>query len=64
MVADVRQPPILTLACLDSIDPVYVILGSSIMFDTLKGLEIFSRPSISQKSLYFFGNFDIFWCDC
>ena len=36
----------LTLACLEAIYPISVILGRSIMFTILKGLEIFSRPSI------------------
>ena len=36
----------LTPACLEAIDPISVILGRSIMFTILKGLEIFSRPSI------------------
>ena len=41
----------LTLAYLEAIDPIYVILGISIMFTIFKGLEIFSRPSITQESL-------------
>ena len=50
----------LALACLEAIDPVYVILGRSIMFTILKGLEIFSRPSIPQGSLSFFGSLTCF----
>ena len=50
----------LALACLEAIDPVYVILGRSIMFTILKGLEIFSRPSIPQESLSFFGSLTCF----
>ena len=41
---------ILTLAFLEAIDPISVILGSSTIFTILKGSEIFSRPSIPQES--------------
>ena len=44
----------LTLACMEAIDPISVILGIYIMFTILKGLEIFSRPSITHESLSFF----------
>ena len=47
---------ILTLACLEVFDPISAILGRSIMLTILKGLEIFSRPSIPQESLSFFGS--------
>ena len=43
----------LTMACMEAIDPIYVIFGWSIMFTILKGLEIFSRPSIPQEYLSF-----------
>ena len=32
----------LALACMEAIDPISVILGRSVMFNILKGLEIFS----------------------
>ena len=41
----------LDLVCLEKMDQIYVILGRSIMFTILKGLEIFYGPSISQESL-------------
>ena len=44
----------LTLAFLESNDPIYMTLGRYIMFTILKGIEIFSRPSIPQESLLFF----------
>ena len=36
----------LDLACMEAIDPIYFILGRSIIYTILKGLEIFSRHSI------------------
>ena len=45
----------LALACINAIDPISVILGISIMFTILNGLEILSRPSIPHESLSFFG---------
>ena len=50
----------LALACIKAIDPISVILGISIMFTILKGLEISYRPSIPQKSLSFFGSLTCF----
>ena len=50
----------LALACLETIDTISVILGRYIMFTILKGLEIFSRPSIPQESLSFFGSLTCF----
>ena len=47
-------------AFLEEIDPISVILRVSIMFTILKGLEIFSRPSIPQGSLSFFGSLTCF----
>ena len=41
----------LALACLEEIDLISFILGISVMFTILKGLEIFYRPSIPQGSL-------------
>ena len=43
----------LALACLEAIDLISGTLGISIMFTILKGLEIFSRPSIPQEYLSF-----------
>ena len=45
----------LDLDCLEAIDPISVILGRSIMFTIMKGLDIFFRTSIQQESLSFFG---------
>ena len=50
----------LTLTYMKSIDPVSLMLGRSIMFTVLKGLGIFSRPSIPRVSLSFFGNLACF----
>ena len=50
----------LTLACLESIDPIFMILGRYIMFTILKRLEIFSRPYIPQESLLFFSSLTYF----
>ena len=47
----------LTLACQEAIDPICMILGSFIMFTILKGLDVFSRPSIPRD---FFCNFTFF----
>ena len=51
----------LDLSCLEVIDLISVILGRSIMFTILKGLEIFSRPSVPQEYLSFFGSLA---CSC
>ena len=50
----------LTLAFLESNDAIYMTLGRYIMFNILKGIEIFSRPSIPQESLLFFGSLVVF----
>ena len=50
----------LAMACLEAIDPISVILVRSVMLTILKGLEIFSRPSITQESLSFLGSLTCF----
>ena len=50
----------LTLDFLEAIDTIYVMLWVSTIFTILKGLEIFSRTSISRESLSFFGNLTCF----
>ena len=50
----------LDLAFLEVIYPISVILGRSIMFTILKGLEINSRPYIPQESLSSFGSLACF----
>ena len=50
----------LALTCLGEIDPIYVILGISIMVTFLKGFEIFYRISIPQEFLSLFGSLTYF----
>ena len=50
----------LTLTFLGEIYPTYAILGISIMFTILKGLEIFYRPYIPQEYLSCFGSLTCF----
>ena len=53
---------------MESIDPIYLILGSYIIFTILKVLGVFSIPSIPQESLLFFGSLTcLVWllsCSC
>ena len=41
----------LTLACLEAIDTISIILGRSIIFTILKVLDIFPKPSTQQDPL-------------
>ena len=50
----------LNLACLEAIDTISIVLGRSIIITSLKRLEIFSRPSVPQESLSFFGSLAYF----
>ena len=45
----------LTLDFLEAIDKISFILGIPMIFNILKGFDIFSRPSIPQESLSFYG---------
>ena len=50
----------LALACLEAIDPISFIFGVSIMFTSLKGLAIFTRPSIPHEYFSFFDSLTFF----